>query len=121
MEINEILKQTIDNLKQVTDTESVVGKPIVSADGTVILPVVKLSAGYVIGAGGDKRKANGTSEKGVNAGIGGGGVSVTPVGFLICGREKRFVSVDKTTDSKWMDLLKTAVNTFKGGDLDDRT
>ena len=36
MELEEILKQTIDNLKQVTDTESVVGKPVVSADGTIV-------------------------------------------------------------------------------------
>lgn len=111
MEINEILKETIDNLKKVTDTESVIGKPIISQDGTVVLPVVKLSAGYVLGGGNGKNQSN--ADKVPCAGVGGGGVTVTPVGFLLCGREKRFISVDKTTDSKWAELLKTAVNTFR--------
>ncbi len=116
MELNEILKQTIENLKQITDTESVVGKPIISQDGIVILPVVKLSAGYVMGGGGDKSDLNDKSMKKISAGVGGGGVSVSPIGFLLCGREKRFISVDKTTDSKLTELIKTAVHTFKGDD-----
>jgi uncharacterized spore protein YtfJ len=116
MELEEILKQTIDNLKQVTDTESVVGKPVVSADGTVILPVVKLSAGYVVGAGGHSGEKLDTQQ--VNAGVGGGGVSICPVGFLLVGREKRFISVNKTTDSKLSEFIKTAVNTFKQEDED---
>ncbi|MBO7326943.1 MAG: hypothetical protein J6U74_05475 [Clostridia bacterium] len=49
----------------------------------------------------------------MSAGVGGGGVSVSPVGFLICGKEKRFISVDKTTDSKLAELVKTAINTIK--------
>lgn len=113
MELEEILKQTIDNLKQVTDTESVVGKPVMAVDGTVILPVVKLSAGYVVGAGANKTNKDEDAKRGVNAGVGGGGVSVAPVGFLLVGKEKRFISVNKTTDSKLTELIKTAVNTFK--------
>ncbi|MBR7162500.1 MAG: hypothetical protein IKD35_00845, partial [Clostridia bacterium] len=51
--------------------------------------------------------------KTVSAGVGGGGVSVSPVGFLVCGKEKRFISVDKTTDSKFAELIKTAVKSIK--------
>ncbi len=119
MELKDILKQTVDNLKQVTDSESVVGKPIISTDGTVILPVVKLSAGYVVGSGGDKADEDVGHVKNISAGVGGGGVSVIPVGFLLCGKEKRFISVDKTTDSKWIELLKTAVQTVKGDDYNE--
>ena len=112
MELHEILRQTIDNLKEVTNTDGIVGKPIIADDGTVIMPILKLSAGYVMGGGGDGKREE-KSLKTVSAGVGGGGVSVSPVGFLICGKEKRFISVDKTTDSKFAELIKTAINTIK--------
>ena len=112
MELHEILRQTIDNLKEVTNTDGIVGKPIIADDGTVIMPILKLSAGYVLGGGGDGKREE-KSLKTVSAGVGGGGVSVSPVGFLICGKEKRFISVDKTTDSKFAELIKTAINTTK--------
>lgn len=112
MELHEILRQTIDNLKEVTNTDGIVGKPIIADDGTVIMPILKLSAGYVLGGGGDGKREE-KSLKTVSAGVGGGGVSVSPVGFLICGKEKRFISVDKTTDSKFAELIKTAINTIK--------
>ena len=70
-----------------------------------------IKAGYVLGGGGDGKREE-KSLKTVSAGIGGGGVSVSPVGFLICGKEKRFISVDKTTDSKFAELIKTAINTI---------
>ena len=112
MELHEILRQTIDNLKEVTNTDGIVGKPIIADDGTVIMPILKLSAGYVLGGGGDGKREE-KSLKTVSAGVGGGGVTVSPVGFLICGKEKRFISVDKTTDSKFAELIKTAINTIK--------
>ena len=112
MELHEILRQTIDNLKEVTNAEGIVGKPIIADDGTVILPIMKLSAGYVLGGGGDGKREE-KALKTISAGVGGGGVSVSPVGFLICGKEKRFISVDKTTDSKLAELVKTAINTIK--------
>ena len=112
MEVNEILRQTIDNLKDVTSSESIVGSPILTDDGTVILPIMKLSAGYILGSGGDGKREE-KSLKPISAGVGGGGVSVSPVGFLVCGKEKRFISVDKTTDSKFAELIKTALNSVK--------
>ena len=112
MEINEILRHTIDNLKEVTTNEGIVGKPILTEDGTIILPILKLSAGYIVGGGGDGKREE-KYLKTISAGIGGGGVSISPVGFLVCGKEKRFISVDKTTESKFAELIKTAVNSIK--------
>ena len=112
MEINEILRHTIDNLKEVTNTEGIVGKAILTEDGTVILPILKLSAGYILGGGGDGKRDE-KALKAISAGVGGGGVSVSPVGFLVCGKEKRFISVDKTTDSKFAEFIKTAMNSIK--------
>ena len=66
MELNEILRQTIDNLKEVTNAEGIVGKPIIADDGTVILPIMKLSAGYVLGGGGDGKREVREGNKGAH-------------------------------------------------------
>ena len=46
------------------------------------------------------------------AGISGGGASVTPIGFLVCGAQKKFVRVDGE-ENKWLELLKSVANVVK--------
>ena len=42
----------------------------------------------------------------------GGGVSVTPVGFLVCGAQKKFIRVDGE-ENKWLELIKSVANVMK--------
>lgn len=111
--LDEMLRRTVDSVKHAVESDEVLGKPFVSADGTVILPVNKLSYGFVVGGG----EYGSVKDKAVEypySAVSGGGVTLTPVGFLICGREKRFVSVDKSeSQSKWMDLLGGVIDTIK--------
>lgn len=109
-----LLKQTLDNLKTMVDTDNVIGKPIAGGDGSIILPVSKVSYGFVLGGGEYSETPPKTQTTSFPyASASGGGVSVTPLGFLICGREKKFLSVDKTTDeNKWVELLKAVANTI---------
>lgn len=111
MQLDEMLQRTVECIKSAVQSDEIVGKPIVSADGSVILPVSKLSYGFVCGGG-----EYGEIEQNrlPYAGASGGGVTVTPLGFLICGREKKFVSLDgSASESKWSELLRTAINSFK--------
>ena len=72
--INEVLQTTMSRIREMVDTNTVVGQPIVTADGVTIIPVSKLSFGF----------ATGGSDFGKNFGGGAGaGVNVTPVAFLI--------------------------------------
>ncbi len=116
MDINDIISKTIDNLKSVYDDEEILGEPVISADGSVILPVVKLSYGFVVGGGtGDNSKLKSGE---INASVSGAGMTVTPIGFFVSGKEKKFISVEKTTESKWTEFARTAIQTLKG-DADD--
>ena len=116
-DFEEILKETVDNIKTVVGTSDVVGKPIVNGDGTIILPVCKVSYGFVAGGGGNVKVSSKEGSPFANAS--GGGMTVTPVGFLICGREKRFITVDKDAkESKWLELFECVCSTLKG-DKDD--
>jgi uncharacterized spore protein YtfJ len=69
----EILDALMKNLKDLISTKSIVGEPI-TVGKTTILPVMKVSLGFGAGGPGELLK---------NAGGGGGGVSITPVGFLV--------------------------------------
>ena len=109
---DDVLKQTIDSLKESLQSNDIIGKPIVNGDGTIILPVSKISVGFV---GGSADVENGKNLK-LPTGVGGGGISVTPLGFLICGAQKKFVSVDREEENKWLDLAKSVANVLKKDD-----
>ena len=109
---DDVLKQTIDSLKESLQSNDIIGKPIVNGDGTIILPVSKISVGFV---GGSADVENGKNLKSPTV-VGGGGISVTPLGFLICGAQKKFVRVDREEENKWLDLAKSVANVLKKDD-----
>ena len=75
--ISEILNVSLDNLKSLVDSGTVIGEPMV-VDGVTIIPVSKVSFGFA--SGGSELP---TSKPNAPFGGGaGGGVSITPVGFL---------------------------------------
>ena len=65
-------------IREMVDSNSVIGREIVTPDGTVILPVSKVSFGFGSG-GGDLP----SSQKELFGGGTGGGVTITPLAFLI--------------------------------------
>ncbi|UKI21531.1 MAG: hypothetical protein L6V83_00645 [Christensenella sp.] len=48
-DLQEIINLTVESLKKSLSNEDIVGKPIVNGDGTLILPVSKISVGFVGG------------------------------------------------------------------------
>ena len=87
--MSEVIKETIDKVKNLADTKTVIGDPIMLIEGVTILPVSRVSVGAALGGGEygakkDRRKEQ--TEKVVTDTFGGGGgtaVTVTPVAFLV--------------------------------------
>jgi len=73
-----MLENTIAKIKEMIDVNSVIGDPITTADGVTIIPVSKVSVGFG-GGGSDYAK----SSRDAFGGGAGGGMSVTPICFLI--------------------------------------
>ena len=46
-----ILRTTMEQLKQIADVDTVIGAPVMTADNTVILPVSRITIGFVSGGG----------------------------------------------------------------------
>lgn len=82
--LNKIIDTSLGNIKQIIDVNTVVGEPITTAGGTVIIPVSKVSLGYASG-GVDYYGKNVKPEQSQASFGGGGGTGVTlnPVGFLV--------------------------------------
>ena len=78
-----MLENAIAKVREMVDVNSVIGTPITTADGVTIIPVSKVSVGFG-GGGSDFVSKNGNKLDNQPFGGGaGGGVSVTPIAFLI--------------------------------------
>ena len=81
--IGNIIGSAVENLKELAGTETVIGNPIVTANGTTVIPVSKISLGIASG-GIDYNPKKPQPKATKNFGGGGGtGVTVTPVAFLV--------------------------------------
>ena len=77
-----MLDATIAKLKDMVSVNSVVGDPIVTADGVTIIPVSNVSVGFGGGGSDFVSKHVNHQENPFGGGVG-AGVKVTPVAFLI--------------------------------------
>ena len=77
--IGNLMDTTMNKIKEMIDVNTIVGEPIVSPDGTLIIPVSKVSYGFAAG-GSDlpTKKEN----KDCFGGGSGAGVTINPVAFL---------------------------------------
>ncbi len=77
--ISGLTDNSMKNLKTLVDADSVIGNPIVTPDGTMIIPVSKVNFGFA--SGGSDLAAK--SPKDVFGGGSGGGVTIQPICFLV--------------------------------------
>lgn len=74
--LNTMLEAAMDKVREMADTNTIVGQPITTPDGVTLIPVSKVSFGF--GGGGSDYG------KGPNfAGGTGAGVKISPVAFLV--------------------------------------
>lgn len=77
--ISSILGATMQNIREMVDVNTIIGEPITSPDGSIIIPVSKVAFGFA--SGGSEFAAK--SEKMPFGGGAGAGVNITPVAFLV--------------------------------------
>ena len=77
-----MLDSTIAKIREMVDVNSVVGDPIVTADGVTIIPVSKVSVGFG-GGGSDFVSKNANHQDNPFGGGAGGGVKIDPIAFLV--------------------------------------
>ena len=126
--LQEIIAASLENIRSMVDANTVIGDPINTPQGTTIIPVSKISLGFASGG----LDYAGKSEEAVRArlqnfgGGGGTGLTVVPMGFLVCNKdgEVDFINanakfkpdpIDQITDfvEKTPDIIAKLKDIFK--------
>ncbi|MBE5786999.1 MAG: sporulation protein YtfJ [Clostridiales bacterium] len=85
--IGHLMQTTLENIKQMVDVDTVIGQPIQALDGSTVIPLSKVSFGFVCGGGEYQTNRAVPPDQPPFAGGSGAGVSLQPVGFLVVGPE----------------------------------
>lgn len=107
--IQGLMKTAMESIREMVDVTTIVGDPVEAQDGTVIMPVSRVSFGFAAGgaeysSGGKSQGGKGQERQGEDGGTGtglpfgggsGAGVTIKPVGFLVVGQNHvRLLPVD---------------------------
>ena len=114
--LDELVNSSIQNIKDLAKTNTIIGDPIISPSGSIIIPISKVSVGFVVGGG----QYNSIAKKQPYpmAGGSGGGITLTPIGFIIeSGDEIKFIDTqNKSAYQTIINLVNTLINKFGGKD-----
>lgn len=110
--IKDLMSSSMNDLSDMTDVNAVVGKPIYTPDGTTVIPICKVTMGFMTGGGeyGEVRQLKNDKDSPF-AGVSGAVISMKPVGFLTSNNDGvRLISTDKDVYTK---LFETAEEFFE--------
>ena len=82
--IESLMGTSMDSIREMGDVNTVVGDPVHTQDGSTIIPISKVSFGFVAGGGEYACSGPRADNELPFAGGSGAGVSVHPMGFLVC-------------------------------------
>lgn len=93
--VNRIMESTLEKMREMVDVSTIIGEPMVTGD-TTLIPVSKVTYGFTSGGTDFPSKQN----KELFGGAGGGGISITPVAFIVIQNSKcRMMQIDNYTSS----------------------
>ncbi|MEH6940628.1 GerW family sporulation protein [Bacillus sp. JJ722] len=125
--IQGLMSAAMENLKEMIDVNTIIGDPVETPDGSVILTVSKVGFGFAAGgsefaaeSGGSQSGNSGGNSGQSNLPFGGGsggGVSITPIAFLIVNSSGvKILHLDENTHllDKILDLAPAAIEKIQG-------
>ena len=112
--IERLMDNAFVRIKGLVSADTVIGNPVNTADGMSIIPVSRVTMGFLTGGG---EYSDATRENYSDypfAGGSGAGVSVSPVGFLVNdGKSIKLVGVDdKSLYDKILSLVPDIIGAF---------
>ena len=114
MSVKDLMGETMEKVRSMVDVNTIIGDPIVTQDGTTLIPISKVSVGFA-SAGSDFVSKNSKESAPLCFGGGGGaGVSISPVAFLIVSEgNARILPVNMPADNstdRLIEMIPDAVN-----------
>ena len=84
--LENLVKGAIEKIKEMVDVQTIIGEPVVAPNGTVIVPVSKVSIGF--GSGGSDLPTKNAKDL-FGGGVGGGSDDIAGRFYRYCSRRKR--------------------------------
>ncbi len=109
--VETVLNGALDGLKKLVDVDTVIGDPIKATDDITLIPISKVSCGFVSGGSGFG------AQKDHFGGGAGGSVKVTPVCFLVIrGDNIRMLPVSESESGaeKLIDMVPEVIDKISG-------
>lgn len=100
-----MMENSYKGIKNILSADTVLGSPIVTNDGVSIIPVCRITMGFLTG-GGEYGSVSDFADM-PYAGGSGTGMSVNPIGFLVC--DKSHVKLVCMDDKSVMDYVAQTV------------
>lgn len=114
--VESMLDKSIEKIKSLVDVNVIIGDPITSPSGSIIIPVSRIAVGFVVGGGeysdlSERRVANHYPMAGGSA----SGMTVSPVGFLVETDQKiSYIDVDdKSAYQSILNLVNMVMSQIK--------
>ena len=82
--IDGLMSTAMQNIKEMVDVDTIVGAPVETPDGSVIIPISRVGFGFAAGGSEFGKKEN--ESEAMFGGGSGGGVSISPVAFMVVGQ-----------------------------------
>ncbi len=102
--INGLMDTTLEKIKGMVDVNTVIGDPIVTPDGTTIIPVSKIIYGFA--SGGSEFASKHQANANLFGGGGGAGVTINPVAFIaISHGDVKLLNIAADTNEKAIALV----------------
>jgi len=100
-----LLSSSMEKIRDLVDVNAIIGDPITSPDGTIIIPVSKVTFGFVSGGSDIPSKA----PKEVFGGGAGAGVTIKPQAFIVIKTDGDVRLLEIGADNSFIDGLITGV------------
>lgn len=112
--IQGLMKTAMESIKGMIDVNTIVGDAVETSDGTVIIPISRVAFGFAAGGGDYETEEIKTDHP--FGGASGAGISVKPVGFLVCSPSSgvRFMSVENNLFyDRLIDMVPQIISKFE--------
>ncbi len=122
--IEKIMDGALKNIKNLVDVDTIIGTPINAGNSTTIIPISRVSYGFGVGGSEFQSMNEKITEPNFGGGVG-GGMSISPVGFLVVtGDNVRMINVDSSNTplDKLVDMapgvIEKIINRFSKKEAD---
>ena len=105
--INNLMGTVMENIKGMIDVNTIIGDPVETSNGTMIIPISKVGFGFAACGSDIPNKSEASSFGGGS----GAGVSISPIGFLVVAPDQIKlipVSANNTPVDKLIDYIPVA-------------